>query len=67
MKFSKKFPKARLGDRVEHNNYEVVRPDNCVNCGQLTPFKELYSGVYICSDECEDAYYGSYFRKSLRH
>lgn len=67
MKFSEKFPSAQVGDIVEYGNYEVSRrQDNCIHCGKLTSFKDIYSGAYVCSDECEDAYFSEYFKKSLK-
>ena len=66
MKFSEKFPSAKLGDRVEHDTYEVTRPDNCIMCGHMTAFRDLYGGAHVCSEECEDAYFHEYFVKYFK-
>lgn len=67
MLFSKKYPNANTKDSYEHGHYIYSdKADNCYMCGRLTHFIELNIEGYICSEECDKAFYDEMFKHALK-
>ena len=67
MLFSEKYPEANEQGQYEHGNYTwSKRPDNCYICGKLTHFIELNSEAYLCSEECDEAFYNEMFQHAIK-
>lgn len=62
MKFSDKYPNAKPGDIVGDNFLVGFDTGSCIECGRITNFIDLDSEGYICSEECDKAWYDEFFK-----
>lgn len=45
---------------VQNDIMRVSKPDNCIQCGQMTLFIEINAMAPFCSEECVDDFYNEY-------
>jgi len=62
MLFSERYPTAKPGDQIGYDFIVTKKKDNCVWCGRMTNFKLEVLGVYLCSEECDDAWYADFLK-----
>lgn len=65
MKFVDKYAWVKPGE-VVGDILRCNKVDNCYECGLLTPFIEINTEAFFCSDECVEKFYHDFYMANRR-